>query len=80
MRVCSLALRPLADFPPLACDFRRCLFVFVSLSLLLLLQTSGFHIVCGVLIGVFIAMEMGLNELIIYLTNKVMRQGVVGGQ
>lgn len=41
---------------------------------------SGFHIMCGVLIGTFVLLEMGLNEAVIYLSNKVMRSGIVVGQ
>lgn len=41
---------------------------------------TGFHILCGVLIGTFILLEMGLNEAVIFLSNKVMRSGIVVGQ
>ena len=41
---------------------------------------AGFHILCGVLIGTFVMLEMGLNEAVIFLSNKVMRSGIVVGQ
>lgn len=43
-------------------------------------QNTGFHVMCGLLIGVFVLLELGLNEVVMRLTEKVMASGVVIGQ
>jgi Flp pilus assembly protein protease CpaA len=40
------------------------------------LQSTGFHILCGLVIGIFILAELGLNEAVIYLSNKVQQNGI----
>lgn len=43
-------------------------------------QSAGFHILCGIVIGVFILAELGLNEVVIFLSAKVQQNGIAAGQ